>query len=105
MLSLGGRITLIKSVMQSIPIYYLSFFKCPKSVVHQIEKLQRDFLSNDHVDDRKYHLVRWDLVCKPIEQGGLRIQSIEKVNKALLGKWLWRIGESVQGLWRQILIS
>ena len=91
--------------MQSIPIYYFSFVKCPKSVVRRIEKLQKDFLWNDHVDKRKYHLVRWDLICKPTEQVGLGIRSIEKVNKALLGKWLWRIGESYQGLWRQILIS
>ena len=72
-LSLGERITLIKSVMQNLLIYFLSFFKCPIRVVRRIEKLQRDFLWNDHVDKRKYHLVRWDLVCIPIDQGGLGI--------------------------------
>ena len=31
-------------------------------------------------------------MCKPLTQGGLCIRSIEKVNKVLLGKWLWRVG-------------
>ena len=28
-----------------------------------------------------------------LTKGGLGIRSIEKVNKALLEKWLWRVGE------------
>lgn len=103
-LSLGGRLTLIKSVLSSIPIYYLSCFRCPKSVVDRIEKLQQDFLWNDSIEKKKYHLVRWETVCKPLAQGGLGIRSIVKMNKALLGKWLWRVGELGHGLWKQILI-
>ena len=74
--SLGGRIALIKSAMchaGAIRFILSSFFKCPKSVVRWIEKIPRDFLWNDHVDKRKYHLVSWALVCKPIEQGGMGI--------------------------------
>ena len=43
-LSMGGQITLIKSILSSIPIYFLSYFKCPKSVMQRIEKIQRNFL-------------------------------------------------------------
>ncbi|XP_058733449.1 uncharacterized protein LOC131605067 [Vicia villosa] len=32
-LSIGGRVALIKSVLSNLPIYYLSFFKLPKKVV------------------------------------------------------------------------
>ena len=101
---MGGRITLIKSVLSNLPIYHLSCFKCPKSIFQKIEKLQCEFLWNDSVEKRQYHLVKWDSVCKPFAQGGLGIRSIEKVNKALLGKWLWRVGDPKQGLWKRILI-
>ena len=43
-LSKGGRITLIKSTLASIPLYQMSVFRMPKSVARMIEKLQRDFL-------------------------------------------------------------
>ncbi|RVW44800.1 hypothetical protein CK203_112481 [Vitis vinifera] len=43
-LSKGGRLTLIKSTLSSIPLYQMSVFRMPKSVARRIEKLQRDFL-------------------------------------------------------------
>jgi hypothetical protein len=39
-LSKGGRLTLIKSTLSSLPTYFLSLFVAPASVAHQIEKLQ-----------------------------------------------------------------
>lgn len=38
-LSLGGRLLLIKSILASIPIYFLSRFKCSSSIVKHLEKL------------------------------------------------------------------
>ena len=35
-LSMGGRITLINSVLTALPIYLLSFYRIPKKVVHKI---------------------------------------------------------------------
>ena len=43
-LSFGGRVILINSVLTSIPIYFLSFFRVPKQVVNKIVRLQRNFL-------------------------------------------------------------
>jgi len=36
-LSKGGRLTLIKSVLSSIPTYFLSLFPLPTSVAHKLE--------------------------------------------------------------------
>ena len=43
-ISKGGRITLIRSTLSSLPIYFLSLFRMPKIVCSRLEKLQRDFL-------------------------------------------------------------
>ena len=42
-LSKAGRLTLIKSVLNSLPIYYMSMFKMPKAIALKIVKLQRSF--------------------------------------------------------------
>lgn len=38
-LSIGGRITLLNSVLPAIPSYYLSFYKIPTRTLREIEKL------------------------------------------------------------------
>jgi hypothetical protein len=43
-LSLAGRITLAKSVIQAIPIYPMMSTPIPKSCLKEIEKVQRAFI-------------------------------------------------------------
>ncbi|KAL8513164.1 hypothetical protein ACS0TY_019379 [Phlomoides rotata] len=43
-ISLGGRATLIQSVLSAIPIYSLSFFLLPKTSLSDIVRVQRSFL-------------------------------------------------------------
>uniref|UniRef100_A0A2N9H5P7 Reverse transcriptase domain-containing protein n=1 Tax=Fagus sylvatica TaxID=28930 RepID=A0A2N9H5P7_FAGSY len=102
-LSKGGRLTLIKSTLSSLPSYYLSLFPLPMSVARRIEKLQRDFLWGGMGDEHKYHLVNWHQICTPLQQGGLGIRNLSIFNKALLGKWLWRVQQPYGvGLWKFI---
>ena len=43
-LSKGGRLTLLKSMLSSLPTYYLSFFSIPRFVVDRLERIHRNFL-------------------------------------------------------------
>ena len=43
-ISKGGRITLIRSTLSSLPIYYLSLFRMPQKVCARLEMIQRQFL-------------------------------------------------------------
>ena len=43
-LSMGGRVTLIKSILNALSIYLLSFFKIPQRVVDKLVSLQRNFM-------------------------------------------------------------
>ena len=63
-ISKGGRLTLIRSSLSSLPIYFLSLFRIPKSVCSRLEKIQRDFLWGGGNLERKLHLVNWKTVCQ-----------------------------------------
>ena len=55
-LSKGGKVTLIKSSLLSLPIYFLSFLPLPGKVAKRMKKLQRDFLWNGIGGEPKIHL-------------------------------------------------
>ena len=43
-LSKGGRLTLLKSALSSLPTYFLSLFTIPQAVVARLERIQRNLL-------------------------------------------------------------
>ena len=102
-MSKGGRITFIKSTLASIPIYQLSLFRMPKLVAKRLEKLQRDFIWGGGNLERKIHLINWEVVCTQKEKGGLGIRKIDLLNKALLGKWIWRFAFEKEILWKKVI--
>ncbi|CAL5335104.1 unnamed protein product [Camellia sinensis] len=79
--------TLVKAVTSSLPVYYLSLFRLPEGVAKEFERLQASFLWGGSTLRRKIHMVRWEELCKSVEQGGLGIRKVRDVNKCLLLKW------------------
>ena len=102
-LSMGGRLTLINSVLDSIPTYCMSLFPIPGSILKQIDRLRRRFLWEGNSLTHKYSLVKWKSVTQPKFQGGLGIRNLQLHNKSLLMKWLWRYGQTEAGFWRDII--
>ncbi|GKE83894.1 hypothetical protein Tco_1557636 [Tanacetum coccineum] len=47
MISFGGRLTFVKSVLDSLSLYFFSLFRAPLSVLHSLESVRRDFLAKD----------------------------------------------------------
>ena len=86
-LSFGGRVILIKSILTSIPIFFLSFFRIPNKVADKLIQIQRRFLWGGGIDQKKITWVKWDTICLPKGKGGLEVKDIKTFNKALLGKW------------------
>jgi hypothetical protein len=37
-------------------------------------------------DENRFHLIRWDKVCLPFQNGGLAIKNLSLFNQAPLGK-------------------
>lgn len=52
---------------------------------------------------RRFHLLEWSKVCKLKKEGGLGFRPLKLMNGALLGKWLWKLGDEFDGLWKKIL--
>ncbi|XP_058732600.1 uncharacterized protein LOC131604130 [Vicia villosa] len=54
-LSFGERITLIKSILSSLAIFTLSFYKAPKKVIAEINRMQSNFLCGGVEEKRNLH--------------------------------------------------
>uniref|UniRef100_A0A2N9FH95 Reverse transcriptase domain-containing protein n=1 Tax=Fagus sylvatica TaxID=28930 RepID=A0A2N9FH95_FAGSY len=102
-LSKGGKLTLLRSTLSSIPTYFLSLFHLPAGVATRLEKIQRDFLWSGLGEAQKMHLVNWTQICKPVQGGGLGVKNLRWFNKALRGKWLWRYGTERDAYWRKVV--
>ncbi|GKB48572.1 RNA-directed DNA polymerase, eukaryota, reverse transcriptase zinc-binding domain protein [Tanacetum coccineum] len=97
LLSIGGRLTLIKAVLGSLGIYYLSIFKAPESILNTLESLRSKFFWGGSQDSKNMAWVKWSYVLPSFDKGGLNIGSLK--NLALLQKWRWRMFSSSNTLW------
>jgi hypothetical protein len=91
LLSQAGRLTLINSVFNSIPICTFSVFKVPETVCKKLDSLINAFWWGHDSSRRKMHMTNWETITKPKTQGGLGIKKFGPMNKALITKQYWRI--------------
>ena len=96
---------MINSVLTTLPIFFLSFFRIPDKVVDKLVNIQRRFLWGGGLEQRKIAWVNWKFVCLPRDKGGLGIKDLRAFNTALLGKWKWELFQQHGDLWSRILIS
>lgn len=88
----------MNSSLSSLPLYMMSPYKLPVRVRKKMDLFRSRFLWKSDGGRKKYHSVRWPMVCLPKDQGGLGILDLGDMNSALLGKWLWRL-ENEDGQW------
>lgn len=105
MLSKGGKITLINSLLTSLPTYQMSVFKAPPSIYRNIEQTWRNFFWKHPNDNNKLHLIKCSVITSPKEKGGLEISRIKDTNFPLLNKWLWRFIHEDKSLWKSIILA
>jgi hypothetical protein len=88
-LNYGGKLQMVKSVLASLPISYMSCFDVPVSIKEQVIKFMRHCLWRRKTTDVQVKgsaLVAWSKICRPKEQGGLGVLNLTIQNKALLLK-------------------
>ncbi|GJU10520.1 RNA-directed DNA polymerase, eukaryota [Tanacetum coccineum] len=70
-LCIGGRLTLIKSVLSSLPLYQMSIFKCPMGVLNTLESIRRNFFNGVYNSDRRLVLIGWNKILASKKNRGL----------------------------------
>ncbi|GJW66412.1 RNA-directed DNA polymerase, eukaryota, reverse transcriptase zinc-binding domain protein [Tanacetum coccineum] len=104
-LSIGGRLTLIKSVLTSIPLYQMSIFKVPIGVLNKLESIRRNFFNGVDGSARKMSWIGWNKVLASKKNGGLGVSSYFAFNRALLFKWVWRFFSDQKSLWAKFITA
>ncbi|KAK1261700.1 hypothetical protein QJS04_geneDACA000894 [Acorus gramineus] len=90
-LTMAGRLLLIKSVLNALPIHLLQATTLALSTIHDIEKATRSFLWSGEARGRSVHLINWETVTSPHSLGGLGLKRLQVVKKAVLAKLAFQI--------------
>jgi len=96
LLSIAGRIQLVKSVIYSMLTHSITIYSWPISLLKDVEKCVRNFIWSGDVNKRKLVTVAWHKVCKPLDEGGLGIRSLTTLNEASNLKLCWELLSSNQ---------
>lgn len=104
-LAQSGKEVLIKSTASAIPVYAMSCYRLPKTVLSSLQSSMSDFWWSSDAHLRKIHWVSWDKLCLPKELGGMGFRDLECFNQAMLAKQAWIILTKPKSLMSSIIKS
>nr|GEU92183.1 RNA-directed DNA polymerase, eukaryota, reverse transcriptase zinc-binding domain protein [Tanacetum cinerariifolium] len=102
-LLIGGRLTLLKSVLVSMPIFYMSIFKVPMKVLRRMESIRCYFFNGVDLGQKKPIWFKRNNVLASKLKGGLGVSSLYALNRALMFKWVWRFTTQRSSLWARVI--
>lgn len=97
-LSIRGRLTLLNSIFNNIPIYFISFFDALVKGLHEIFNIHRKFLWDEAEEKKRITRVKLSCVCKSKKEEWLCVNNVKAFNKTLMSKWKWRMLIDHQGI-------
>nr|GEW32689.1 RNA-directed DNA polymerase, eukaryota [Tanacetum cinerariifolium] len=68
-LSVGGRLTLVKSVLGASPLYHMSIYKAPKGVLNVLESIRSNFFNGIDPLERKITWIAWNKILSSKKKG------------------------------------
>jgi hypothetical protein len=103
-LSLGGRLILVKAVLESLAVFWMSLAVVPKSILNKIHSLTYAFLWSGHKEKFHIHLCRWDILARPKSCGGWGLKNLPLFNSTLIANTYWR-ALNHGSIWNKLLIG
>jgi hypothetical protein len=103
-LSLRGRFILVKAMLESLSVFWMSMEVIPRTILNKIRKLSFAFLWSGHKEKFQFHLCRWDLLARPKICGGWGLINLPTFNSALLANTFWR-ALTHGNIWNIILLG
>jgi hypothetical protein len=85
-MSSGGRLILSNSCLATLPTYVIGFYLLPQGNHRKMDSIRSRFFWRGAGDAFKYHMVRWEAVCRPKDLGGLGIINTQIFNECLVVK-------------------
>jgi hypothetical protein len=89
LLSIDGRVQLVKSVIYGMLMHTMHIYSWPVSSIKDIERWIRTFIWSGDITKRKLVTVSWANVCKPVLEGGLGLRDLTKLNESSDLKLCW----------------
>ncbi|GLJ26520.1 hypothetical protein SUGI_0513140 [Cryptomeria japonica] len=72
-----GRLTMVRSVLSTIPVYSMSCFKMPHAIGVNLDNLLRKFVWDGAKDANQIPLINWETMCFQKEFGGTGLRKME----------------------------
>lgn len=92
LLSMAGRLILVKSIIQGMIYYTINIYFWPVSLLRRIERAIRNFLWTKDIHKRKLLVVAWKKTWQYFMKGGLSICSLIRLNESINLKLSWNFG-------------
>ncbi|KAL6508302.1 hypothetical protein OROHE_021844 [Orobanche hederae] len=99
LLSYGGRLHLIQSVLFAVQHYWSQILMFPKKVMTAIESICRHFLWTGTAEESRRAPIAWDSLCRPKPEGGLSLSHLPSNNKVSFMRLLWALNHKEDKLW------
>eukprot|EP00253_Pinus_taeda_P017324 PITA_17324 len=101
-LSRAGRLTLLKSILMAIPVYWAALTWIPKGIMEKIRRLCCRFLWSGSNEKSVLPWVAWDKIARPKDWGRWGIKRLPEFSLSLAAKSGWRLITMVN-LWTWVI--
>ena len=90
----AARLILTNTSLSSLPMLTMGMFLLADGAHTKLDTPRSKFFWEGTGSKKKYHLVKWVVLCRPKKYGGLGIKNSKLMNVALLPKWLWKLAQN-----------